>query len=227
MSSSSGITEFLSELSESESLSALRQAHSQKSVFIFKIDERPQPIKAQIDNFSDKRAILSLDVNELKSLGDKEVSLKFNIGTEVYFVKTFIRSHLNRHYFDMSSKVIQLKRRKEPRFFVPAKWVQNARVSTRDGDIPCKIIDISLSGIRFEILGQTPIYQRDDIIRIKFQIHKRAEVQTSAIIRFALNRPNANQIIGMEFASDITDIQKERVAHIIDDIKAISITTLK
>jgi hypothetical protein len=227
MSAANGITEFLSELSESESLSALRQAHNQKSGFIFKPENSPTAIKCFIESFSDKRAILSLENNDAKYLNEKEASLKFNIGTEVYFVKALIKTHLNRYYFDMNSKVIQLKRRKEPRFFIPANWNQTARLVTREGDIVCKVLDISLSGIRFEIMAPLPAFQRDDITKIKFQIHKRAEVQSTAIVRFALNRPNFNQIIGMEFSAEITAVQKERVASLVEDIKAIASTTLK
>jgi c-di-GMP-binding flagellar brake protein YcgR len=120
----------------------------------------------------------------------------------------------------MNLKVIQLKRRREPRFNIPKKWPQSASIligAPQPEFIKCNVVDISLSGIRFEILQQHPEYKREDIIKIKFQIYKRAEVSTLAIVRFILVRPNASSILGLEFA-EISNIQKERVAHIVQDI---------
>ncbi|MEQ1722312.1 MAG: PilZ domain-containing protein [Pseudobdellovibrio sp.] len=220
MSQPSGITEFLTELNESDSASALRFAYNQKSPLIFKIDSVATPLKATIDSFLDKRAFLSSEIKIHKIEPDKEVSIKFNVGTEVYFIKTFIKSHLARYYFDMNSKVIQLKRRREPRYIIPKKWAQSSGIvigANRPEPIKCNVIDISLSGIRFEVLQQHPEYKRDDIIKINFQIYKRAEVSTLAIVRFVLVRPNASSILGLEFA-EISNVQKERVSHIIQDI---------
>jgi hypothetical protein len=220
MSQPSGITEFLIELGESDSSVALRTAYNEKSALIFKIDSVAAPLKTSIDSFLDKRAFLSPEINTHKIEPDKEISIKFNVGTEVYFVKTFIKSHMGRYYFDMNSKVIQLKRRREPRFVIPKKWAQSSGIvmgATRPEPIKCNVMDISLSGIRFEVLQQHPEYKRDDIIKIKFQIYKRAEVATLAIVRFVLVRPNASSILGLEFA-EISSVQKERVAHIIQDI---------
>ena len=218
--SSGGITEFLTELSDNDSLAALREAHIKKSVLVFKIDVYPNPITTFIDNFLDKRAILPNALMDFKLPTDKEVSIKFNVGTEIFFIKTFIKSHMNRYYFDMNSKVIQLKRRREPRFLVPKKWNQSAAIIlTASKQDKCTVIDISSSGIRLEteIKSDTPLYQRDDIIRIRFQIYKRAEMISTAIVRFVLNRPNTPTIVGLEFA-EMPDVQKKRVINIIEDI---------
>jgi hypothetical protein len=221
MSQSSGITEFLCELNESDSVFALQAAHKQKSPLIFKLDSMAAPIKASIDNFLDTRAFLSAEVNVHKIEPDKEISIKFNLGTEVYFIKTRIKNYLNRYYFDMTTKVIQLKRRREPRYLVPKKWTQTAAIvigTTRTELIKCNVIDISLSGIRFDVLQQHRDYKRDDMIKIKFQIYKRADVTTLAVVRFVLPRHNASTVLGLEFA-EISNIQKERVALIIQDIQ--------
>lgn len=220
--SSGEVAEFISELNETDSLSTLHRAHSEKSILIFKLDIYPNPIKTFIENFLDKRAILPRDLTELKLPTDKEVSIKFSVGTEIYFIKTLIKSHLNRYYFDMSLKVFQLKRRREPRFLVPKKWQQTACIVLNTAklvQLKCTVIDISLSGIRLEIAkGQTTaLYQRNDIIKIKFQIYKRAEIASTAIVRFVLNRPNFPILIGLELA-EMPDIAIERVANIIEDI---------
>jgi hypothetical protein len=219
--SAAGITEFLSELSESDSLSTLRMAHIQRSAFVFKVETHLNPVKAYIESFSDKRAILTTEVSDIKLPLETEISMKFNVGTEIFFVKAPLKSYMNRYFFDMGSKVIQLKRRKEPRYLIPPKFSQSATLHSSSGDLPCKIIDISQSGIRLEVLRPGPAYQREDIIKIKFQIHKRAEMQTLAIVRFALNRPGLNQIIGMEFIAEMPEAQRQRVASIVEDIKTV------
>ena len=220
MSSPSGITEFLNELNETEALTALHDAHSLRSPLVFKLENVAQPLKAYINTFADKKAIITPEPPVNLPL-DKEVSIKFFVGTEVYFIKTTFKSHLNRFYIDMNSKVIQLKRRKEPRFTLPKGWNQSGGILLPKVSevIRCNVLDISKSGVRFEVLEPLNIpFRRDDIIKIKFQIHKRAEVVTTAIVRFALIRTNANSIMGLEFAN-ISDVQNERVASIVNDIQ--------
>ena len=219
-----GHAEFLSELNESDSLAALRSAHSEKSALVFTIGSPPKPIKTSIDNFLDKRAILTNDLKKYKLPEDREISFKFHVGTETYFIKTFIKSHMNRYYFDMASKVLQLKRRREPRYLIPKRWNQSASLQS----ISCTVIDISQSGVRFEFSGKQklPIFQRDDIVSIKFQIHKRGEVSATAIVRFIMNKPDKNVIMGLEIAK-ITDVQSARVASLVQDIILFGTTSKK
>ncbi|MEK6627534.1 MAG: PilZ domain-containing protein [Bdellovibrionota bacterium] len=232
---SGGISEFLIELNAADSLVALYEAHSQSSALVFKIDNYPNPIKVHIENFSDKRVILSNNLNELDLPPDTEVSIKFNVGTEIFFAKTFIKKHMSRNYFDISTKVVQLKRRKEPRYLIPKKWAQTASIvlgtmkTKKELLLKCSVVDISFSGIRLEIANtQTnnlhcPAYKRDDIIKIKFQVYKRAEVEATAIIRFYINKPGMPAFIGLEFAN-MTNVQKERVSSIIEDISLFTTT---
>lgn len=220
MSNGGGITEFLNELAESDALVALRSAHTQRSPFVFKLENQELHIKAFISSFSDRKIILSIEPNVALPL-DKEVTLKFFLGTEVYFIKTTFKTHLNHFCIDMNAKVIQLKRRKEPRFVVPKAWNQSAFIflSNLNGVLKCNVLDISNSGVRFEVLEQDEAtFQRDDILKIKFQIHKRAEVATTAIVRFALSRPKGNFILGLEFAN-ISELQASRVGGLVDDIQ--------
>lgn len=220
--SSVDITEFLTELNGTDSLAALHEAHSQKSMLVFKVDSYPNPIKTFIDNFLDKRAILPSDLTELKLPTDKEISIKFNVGTEIFFIKTFIKSYLNRYYFDMSSKVIHLKRRGAPRYLVPKKWNQTASIITNMAQqkmLKCTVVNISLSGIRLEIeSNQTlPDFQREDIVAIKFQIYKRGEISCLAIVRVVSSQHNSPKVLGLEFV-EITEVQTKRIESIIEDI---------
>ena len=228
MSSTGAITEFLNELNETDSLAALREAYNCNAPLIFKLDTQPQPLRASIGSFSDKRIIIFPENDKIVLPLDKEVSIKFNVGTEVYFLKTTFKSHLNRYYIEMNSKVIQLKRRKEPRLLIPKNWAQQAAIirnTAGDDLIKCKVADISLSGIRLEVLDAFPNYKRNDIIKIKFQIHKRAEVVTPAIVRFVLARTNMSSLLGLEFLNT-TDVQKERISSLVGDIQLFN-TTVK
>lgn len=222
MSTTGGITDFLSELGESESLSVLREAYSRQSPLVFKLETVEQPVKARIGAFIDKRVVILPEPTDMVLPLEKEVSIKFNVGTEIYFIKTAFKAHLNKFYVDMGTKVIQLKRRKEPRFNIPKTWNQSGYivVSSNTADqIKCSVFDISNSGVRFEVANQVQVkYQRDDIVNIRFQVHKRSEVSTMAIVRFVLHRPNANTLLGMEFAN-ISDVQGQRVASIVSDIQ--------
>jgi hypothetical protein len=222
--SSGGITEFLSELSESESLSALREAFMQNSPLIFKMEQLAQPVKVFIDTFADKKIFVVPDPSDFELPIDKEYSIKFNVGTEVYFIKTSFKVHLNRVYVDMNTKVIQLKRRKEPRYLLPKNWTQTASILVTPTEIiKCSVADISNSGIRLEILGTHPDYKRDDFVKIKFQIHKRGEVVTTAVVRFILKRNNANTLLGLEFI-EISNTNQARVTGVINDIQMYSST---
>ncbi len=226
-----GQAEFLSELSETDSLAALRNAHSEKSGLVLNVGVPPKPVKAFIDNFIEKRVILSNELREFSLPSDQEISLKFHVGTETYFIKTFIKTHLNRYYFDMSSKVLQLKRRREPRYLIPKKWNQTASIilnPAKKFHLKCSAVDISLSGIRFEILSNQnmPKFERDDIIEVQFQIHKRAEITSTAIVRFILVRTNFPAIMGLELVNT-SEVQKNRIAALIEDIILFSSVTKK
>jgi hypothetical protein len=214
------IVDFLIDLNKTDSLVVLKNASSQKSVLVFKLAEFSQLQQTKIDYFLDKKVILGKEVSELNFNLEQDVSIKFNIGTEIYFVKTQLKKHLNKIYFDMSSKVLQLKRRKESRYLIPKKWNQSAHILNNSKAlnlISCHVQDISLSGIRFEVLDQTVIFKRDDIIKFQFQIYKRAEIASYGIVRFYLNRAGHSSILGLEFFN-LKEVQKERISNIVEDI---------
>lgn len=210
---SGGVIDFLVDVPDDEVGMVLQGAFSQKSVFVFKLAESPTPFQTSIESFFDKRVILGSDVSHLQFDPEQDVSIKFNVGTEVYFVKTKLKRYLNRLYFERTAKFVQLKRRKEPRYLVPKKWNQSALLS----GVACTVQDISLSGIRFECTDPKVVFKAKDIVPMQFQIYKRAEISAEAIIHFFLSRPGHSSLIGMEFIS-MTDVQKEKVKAIVDDI---------
>ena len=211
--SSPGVIDFLVELTESDAAIVLQNAFNQKSAFVFKLAESAIPFQTSIESFFDRRVILDKDVALVQFNLEQDVSIKFNIGTEVYFVKTKLKKYLNRIYFDKSSKIIQLKRRKEPRYVIPKKWNQTATL----GGIACLVQDISVSGIRFECVDQGVTFKTKEIVQIQFQIYKRGMVEVEAIVHFFLNRKGQSSLIGMEF-KNISNLQQEKIKSVIDDI---------
>lgn len=215
------VTDFLNELDERESLVALQMAYSQKSALYFKTEAAEKIVMCTIDALVDKRVMLKLESPEMPVSVDVEISIKFNIGTEVYFIKTPIKKLLGKPYFETNVKVIQLKRRKEPRYLIPKKWLQTAAVlgaHAKIKPVPCSVINISRSGMRLEVKDLTQLpFQRDDLIKIQFQIHRRAEVNCEALVRFFMNRLNQGTFLGLELVF-ATDMQKERVAGIVEDL---------
>ena len=215
------VTEFLIDLNENESFLALQSAYSQKSVLLFKTEAAPKIINCTIDSFVDKKVILKLEDPSTPIAVGVEVSMKFSLGTEVYFVKAPIKKQGTLAYFDVSAKVIHLKRRKEPRYVIPKKWNQAAAIISASPGIkpvPCTVIDISASGLRLEVKESVHINcKRDDIIKVQFQIHRRAEVACDAIIRFFMNRNGAGTLLGLELIF-MKEVQRERVVGVVEDI---------
>ncbi|MBC7419447.1 MAG: PilZ domain-containing protein [Bdellovibrio sp.] len=215
------ITDFLNPLDERESLVTLQNAYAQRSVFYFKTDASEKTVAASIDSFVDKKVILKLETPDIPVTIDVDVNIKFNIGTEVYFAKTPIQRHLGLPCFDLGAKIIQLKRRKEPRYLIPKKWIHTAGLVSSQPNmkpIPCSVVDISLSGMRLEIKDLTQIEcKRDEVIKIQFQVHRRAEVTCNAVVRFYMNRLHHGTLLGLELVFS-KDMQKERVASIVEDI---------
>lgn len=213
MSAAGGAVDFLSDVPEEDVQAVLQNAFSQKSTFVFKLAEFPTPYQTTIETFFDKRVILDKDVGHLQFDQEQDVSIKFNIGTEIFFVKTKLKRYLNRIYFERTAKLVQLKRRKEPRFVIPKKWNQTASLA----GTPCVVQDISTSGIRFECPDSNVVFKTKDIVKIQFQIYKRAEISVEAIIRFFLSRAGNSSLIGMEF-QNVSENHKDKVKAIIDDI---------
>lgn len=218
--STTSVTEFLNELDEKDSITTLQSCYSHKSALIFKTDASPNAVKATIESFTDKKVVLSLENNDTPVTTEVVVSIKFNIGTEIYFVKAPLKKYLNKVYFDQTTRVIQLKRRKEPRYQIPKKWTQTAAVlnpTLELRSVKVNVVDISLSGIRLEVLQELNFCKMGDTLKFQFQIYKRAEIVCEGIVRFVLTRKGSGPIIGIEF-TNLKDNQKERIANIVEDL---------
>lgn len=217
---SKSAVEFLYELDANKSLEVLINCYIQKSYVLFRPDPSHKIIKAVIETITDKKALLRIQAAQIFIPENSETVMKFNVGTEVYFIKTKIKKLRDHYCFDLTATVIELKRRKEPRYSIPKKWLQTAcisKYSVENKTILCGIRDISLSGIRLEFLGGKVIFQKDDPVEIRFKIHRRSELVYQTLVRFTLNRPGQLCVLGLAFIN-LKTVHKEKIASIIDDL---------
>lgn len=212
--------EFLTELDPQEAYLVLHNCFSQNSEMTMKNDMDPQPVIAKIDSFANNKLFLDTPSVDRLTLFVGLTSIKFFLGTEVYFIKTEVKIQDNTAYIDQNVKIIQLKRRKEPRFNIPEKWSQKAAVWSIEKRIKndSRVIDISSGGIKFEVPQLTLDIVKGEQIRIQYQIFKRAEVVCDAIVRFVLKKPNGTALLGLEF-TQLQKSHKSRISNIVEDLE--------
>lgn len=212
--------EFLVDLQEQEAFLVLHNVFTQNLDLTLKNEAEAQSITAKIIHFADRKVFLETDYPNEKLAGFKGLtSIKFFIGTEVYFIKTPIQIIDNVACFEQAAKIVQLRRRKEPRYNIPDSWSQTAAVWSIELKIKnsARVVDISQLGIRFEVPMVSLKINQGDTIRIQYQIFKRGEVVCDAIVRFIMTKSNGTAILGLEF----TGLQKNhtlRIRSIIEDL---------
>ncbi len=212
--------EFLIELEEKDAFLALHNCFTLNSDLILKNEADPtHPISAKIGFFADKKIFLETTQTDKLATYLGLTSIKFFIGTEVYFIKTTLEVLDDQICFDQSAKIVQLRRRKEPRYNIPEKWNQTAAVWSIELKIknPAKVTDISYNGCRFEVPKLTLSINKGDQIRIQYQIFKRADVVCDAIVRFIMRKPNGTTVLGLEF-TQLQKSHKSRINSIVEDL---------
>lgn len=211
--------EFLVELDEKESLMVLQQSFLLKTDLVIKPEADPIAYKTVISGFLDTKVILDTEHYDRLAEAKGVVTIKFLVGTELYFVKTFLTQFQNKISFSKNVKVVHLKRRREPRYVIPSKWNQFAHVWDLEtkGKMDARVLDISKSGIKFEILDPKFSFQKEKIARIQFQIYKRAEVVCDAEVRFFAIGKTGSALMGMSLFL-VTENQKSRIDSIIEDL---------
>lgn len=211
--------EFLVELEESEGFSALQNCLTAGSELILRNESDPSAVAAKMSSFADQKVFLETTQVEKLSTFKGLTSIKFFIGTEVYFVKTPLEVVDQKVCFEQSAKVVQLRRRKEPRYNIPEKWNQISAIWSIELKLKNegKVTDISNGGCRYEIPNLTLELKKGDKIRLQYQIFKRAVVVCDGIIRFIMRKSNGTTILGLEFV-DLQKGNKARIDNIVEDL---------
>lgn len=178
-------------------------------------------LQARIISLHDKKVILKLEGLAVDLGETEDISFKFNVGTEVFFVKTTVKKFLNQYYFDLSAPVVELKRRQQVRYVIPKKWKQNIVIAgSLKNNVPVAavVLDLSLTGLRIEVLEAEIPFKVDQFIEVQFNIHQRAAITCQTLVRFLKSTPGKASILGLEFLS-LTPAQQEKVRSLIDDLK--------
>lgn len=211
--------EFLVELEEKDAFLSLHNCFTLNSDMILKNEADPNPVTARIGFFADKKIFLETAQTEKLATFHGQTSIKFFIGTEVYFIKTVLEVIDDQICFDQGSKIVQLRRRKEPRYNIPEKWNQTAAIWSIELKIknPARVTDISYNGCRFEVPKLTLNINKGEQIRIQYQIFKRADVVCDAIVRFIMRKPNGTTVLGLEF-TQLQKSHKSRIYNIVEDL---------
>ncbi len=211
--------EFLVELDEKESLVVLQQSFLLKTDLVVKPENDPTAYKTIISGFLDTKVILDTEHFDRLAEAKGIATIKFSVGAEIYFVKTLLTQFQNKICFSKNIKVVHLKRRKEPRYVIPTKWNQLAHVWDLEtkSKMDARVLDISKSGIKFEIKEPKFSFQKEKIARIQFQIYKRAEVVCDAEVRFFAIGKTSTALMGMSLVL-VTENQKSRIESIIEDL---------
>lgn len=211
--------EFLVELEEKEAFLSLHSCFTLNSDIILKNEIDPATISARISFFADNKVYLETAHADKLATFSGQTSIKFFIGTEVYFIKTTLEVIDGQVCFDQNSKIIQFRRRKEPRYNIPEKWTQSAAIWSIELKIKnvAKVTDISSGGCRFEVPNLKLDIKKGDQIRIQFQIFKRADIVCDAIVRFVMRKPSGTAVLGLEF-TQLQKSHKSRINSIVDDL---------
>lgn len=216
----SALTDFFNSIPQKESLQILRKCIAEKTVLVV-IQEKETSSVAHI-KLQDRLMLnrLSIISEEKINLKDKIGSFSFSLGTRVFFFKTKILEDKGMHYISSDLQIFELKRRRDERFNVPEGWKQQACVFVDlqlKIKVPALVKDISASGIRLIVMAQIPDFKGLQKISFTFQMHKRAAIFATGLIRFYKKNMN-HQILGIEFAH-ITPLFQSKIQNVCVDLE--------
>ncbi len=147
-------------------------------------------------------------------------TFKVEIGPDVYFFKTEILQEDKISFIQKPFKVFRLIRRKEPRYKIPKAWSHLALIlATQQMKLNSRadIVEFSASGIRLHALSDLLRVDQDEIIRIQFRIHKRAEITVSGLIRHIRRNRAGGFTLGIEFVK-VSGLTQMKIQNVCDDL---------
>lgn len=153
--------------------------------------------------------------------GKPEATIKIIMNNKLYFLKTDIKKVEGDYYFDSYEHLYELVRRKKQRFQIPKNWSQTAIIQSLEGDNKLKseaiVIDMSKAGMKLNIKPEIPCYVKNQVIKLKFKIFRRAEIQLSAKIVHLKKNSSSGPTIGVQFMDDSILI-KNKIQNVCDDL---------
>ncbi len=196
-----------------------------------KVAEVRVPVQLKINNSEKIITTKLLKIGSRKSfyieksnpvMDDKtEITVKILFQNRLYFLKTALKQNVDSNYFDSCDHLYELMRRKKPRFEVPARWTQTAQVHTAQASYDLKsearVIEISNAGIKLEVRADLPRYEKDQIVKLRFKIHRRAEISLKGRIMHVQKNKSGGLRVGVEFIFE-SELTKNKVLNVCDDL---------
>lgn len=150
-----------------------------------------------------------------------EATIKILLPANLYFLKTTIMNAEGGCYFDDISHLFELIRRKSNRYPIPRDWTQFAQVQLATSNNSLKtlahIIELSKTGMRMRLSPEIPRYEKNQIIRVKFKIHRRGEINLNAKIVHLKRNNEGGPTIGIQFMN-LTELNSNKLQNLYDDL---------
>jgi|GEM_PF-7083844 len=159
-----------------------------------------------------------------------EATIKIILLNKLFFLKTDIKKFDESYYFEKYDNFFELVRRKTPRLQIPHHWPQFAIIRAVENKNAlksvAKIIEMSKSGIKLVVGPELPRYEKNQMIKLKFKIFRRGEIELYAKIIHHKNNPEGGPTLGAQFVDDSILI-KNKIQNICDDLAFYYASTLE
>ena len=162
-------------------------------------------------------------------LKNKSCAFSMRVDTQVYFFKTKVYSDENEVYLKNDFDIFELKRRRDIRYILPYEWPQNAAIiigSKKDKKMAANIIDLSISGIKLQLLAQIPEIKIGQKIAFTIKIHRRSIAYLNGTVRHSRRVKNQLPKIGVEIEVS-SELLKDKLNNICSDIVRFALLSKK
>ncbi len=162
-------------------------------------------------------------------LKNKSCAFSMRVDTQVYFFKTKVYADENEVYLKNDFDIFELKRRRDIRYIIPYEWPQNAAIiigSKKDKKMAANIIDLSISGIKLQLLAQIPEIKIGQKIAFTIKIHRRSIAYLNGTVRHSRRVKNQLPKIGVEIEVS-SELLKDKLNNICSDIVRFALLSKK
>lgn len=162
-------------------------------------------------------------------LKNKTCAFSMKVETQVYFFKTKVYADDGEVYLKMDFDIFELKRRRDIRYMVPYEWPQSAAIvlgSKKDKKMAANIMDLSVSGIKLQLLAQVPEIKIGQKIAFTIKIHRRSIAYLNGTVRHSRRMKNQLPLIGVEI--NVTSaLLKDKLSNVCSDIVRFALLSKK
>lgn len=220
--------EHISKLKPAESQDVLTRGLREKLVVACTVNEELKVYDLSFYGELKKDRIV-LSSKRWLELKNKSCAFSMRVDTQVYFFKTKVYADENEVYLKNDFDIFELKRRRDIRYIIPYEWPQNAALiigSKKDKKMAANIIDMSISGIKLQLLAQIPEIKIGQKIAFTIKIHRRSIAYLNGTVRHSRRVKNQLPLIGVEI--EVTsELLKDKLNNICSDIVRFALLSKK